>query len=282
MSIRATPRAVTSATSSTPQAPINFKDEFVHSTAALAASHDETVSHILSRLDQLQAKITTQPESNNNNIPDQTAPRSSAPAQQRSNINLSGDQSVHARLSSLESIHEDALHRLSSKLDQVERQLSVNKESESLMTQIAARLHQVEPKLQSHANLSDRVVSLESRLRSTTDLHDRLSTLESNARPDPEQERILSRINAKLDILEEHQHNGRKSIGLNSQYDPERRYEPANLSSSFDNGRRSMDSGSQRISLDADMEKQERAKYLQSRIEKLKELRNRYESADAS
>jgi hypothetical protein len=32
--------------------------------------------------------------------------------------------------------------------------------------------------------------------------------------------------------------------------------------------------------LDADMEKQERARYLQTRIEKLKELRSRYESAD--
>jgi hypothetical protein len=280
MSIRATPRTVTSTTttSSTPQTPINFKDEFVHSTAALAASHDETVSHILSRLDQLQAKISTQPESNNNNASGQTAPRSSTPAQQRNNINLSGDQSVHARLSSLESIHEDALHRLSSKLDQVERQLSVNKESEGLMTQIAARLHQVEPKLQSHANLSDRVVSLESRLRSHSDLHDRISTLEANARPDPEQERILMRINSKLDILEEQQHNGKKSIGLSSQYETERRYEPTSLSSSFEN-RRSLDSGA-RTHLDADMDKQERAKYLQSRIEKLKELRNRYETTD--
>lgn len=281
MSIRATPRTATSNTSasSMPQTPINFKDEFIHSTAALAASHDETVSHILSRLDNLQATISTQPESNNNNASGYTDPRSSTPIQSRSsNINISGDQSVHARLSSLESIHEDALHRLSSKLDQVERQLSVNKESEGLMTQIAARLHQVEPKLQSHANLSDRVVSLESRLKSHADIHDRICTLESNARPDPEQERILMRINSKLDILEEQQRNGRKSIGLSSQYDSERRYEPTSLSSSFDN-RRSIDSG-EHMHLDADMDKQERAKYLQSRIEKLKELRNRYETAD--
>lgn len=261
-----------------PQTPINFKDEFIHSTAALAASHDETVSHILSRLDQLQTSISTQPESNNNDTPGQTGLRSSTPVQSRSNINISGDQSVHARLSSLESIHEDALHRLSSKLDQVERQLSVNKESEGLMTQIAARLHQVEPKLQSHANLSDRVVSLEARLKSHADIHDRICTLESNARPDPEQERILMRINSKLDTLEEQQRNGRNSIGLNSRYESERRYEPTNLSSSFDT-RRPIDSG-EHMHLDADMDKQERAKYLQSRIEKLKELRNRYETAD--
>ena len=61
MSIRANPRNATPIAAS-PQTPITFKDEFVHSTAALAASHDETVSHILSRLDQLQAKIQTQPE----------------------------------------------------------------------------------------------------------------------------------------------------------------------------------------------------------------------------
>jgi len=278
MSIRATPRTVTpTTTGSTPQAPINFKDEFVHSTAALAASHDETVTHILSRLDQLQAKISTQPESNNNNASTQPPTTRSQP--RTSNVSVSADQSVHARLSSLESIHEDALHRLSSKLDQVERQLTVNKESEGLMTQIASRLQQVEPRLQSHADLSDRVVSLESRLRSHADLHDRITTLEANARPDPEQERILARINAKLDILEDQQRNGRnKSVALSSQYEPERRFEP-NLSSSFDS-RRSLDSGP-RAHLDADMDKQERAKYLQTRIEKLKELRNRYETADA-
>lgn len=264
MSIRSTPRTIAAAsTASAPQTPINFKDEFVNSTAALAASHEETVSHILSRLDQLQAKISTQAETN--------VPAASQPVRsQRSVVGASAaDQSVHARLSSLESIHEDALQSLSCKLDQVERQLSVNKESEGLMTQIADRLRQVEPRLQSHANLSDRIVSLESRLRSHSDLHDRISTLEASAQPDPEQERILLRINSKLDILEEQQRNGRKS---SSQH-----YEPSpHLSASFDDGRRSLDSGS----LGADMEKQERAKYLQTRIEKLKELRNRYELAD--
>jgi hypothetical protein len=272
MSIRATPRTATPInTASTPQAPINFKDEFTHSTAALAASHDETVTHILSRLDQLQAKISTQPESA---TPQAASVRSQPRA--ASNISVSADQSVHARLSSLESIHEDALHRLSAKLDQVEQQLSanqqqlaVNRESEGLMTQIAARLQQVEPRLQSHANLSDRVVSLESRLRSHADLHDRISTLEANARPDPEQERILQRINAKLDILEDQTRNSRKSVALGSEYDSH---------PSFDS-RRSLDAGP-RAHLDADMDKQERAKYLQTRIEKLKELRNRYESAD--
>ena len=271
MSIRATPRTTASTTtpaSVSPQAPINFKDEFVNSTAALAASHDETVSHILSRLDQLQAKISTQPETSAQQAPAPAAVRTQQ--QQRSNVSV--DQSVHARLSSLESIHEDALHRLSSKLDQVERQLTVNKESEQLMTQIASRLQQVEPRLRSHADLSDRVVSLESRMRNHVDIHDRVCNLEAAARPDPEQERILSRINAKLDILEEQQR--RKPVAALSE--PERRSAP--LGNAFD-GRWSLDSG--RVQLDSDsMDKQERARYLQARIEKLKELRTRYESTE--
>jgi hypothetical protein len=272
MSIRATPRTnnTPSAPASTSQAPINFKDEFVNSTAALAASHDETVSHILSRLDQLQAKISTQPEVNAQQSTSQPTARASTA---RSNVSVSTDQSVHARLSSLERIHEDALYRLSSKLDQVERQLSVNKESEQLMTQIASRLQQVEPRLKSHADLSDRVVSLESRMRTHSDLHDRINNLEAAARPDPEQERILARINSKLDILEDQQRR-KPTAALGTQYDTDRRSGP----SSFDS-RRSLDSSS-RAHLDADMEKQERARYLQTRIEKLKELRSRYESAD--
>jgi hypothetical protein len=283
MSIRSNPRTATpvSNTDSTPRAPINFKDEFVHSTAALAASHDETVSHILSRLDTLQAKIQTQPESNNNNTP--AAPQQRA-IQQRDASHIM-DQSVHSRLSSLESIHEDALHRLSAKLDQVERQLTVNKESESLMNQIASRLSQVEPRLQSHADLSDRVIGLESKLNAHSDIHHRLRSLEAAAQPDPEQERILMRINSKLDILEDQQRNNRKSAAImNSKYEPEHHssYESArNLSSSFDDtNRRSIDAGSGNKHLDADMDKQERAKYLQQRIEKLKELCGRYETAD--
>jgi hypothetical protein len=259
MSIRSTPRTAASHAAATPQAPIDFKDEFVNSAAALAASHDETVSHILSRLDQLQAKIATQPEANTNSQP---AP-SSNPAPRAAARSINADQSVHARLASLESIHEDALHRLSSKLDLVERQLimnkeqlSANKESEGLMTQIAARLQQVEPRLQSHADMCDRMASLESRMRSHADLHDRVSTLEANARPDPEQERILARINAKLDILEERQSEGKKRAALGAQHEPSRN------------------------TLDADMASmQERREYLQDRISRLKELRGRYEAA---
>ena len=253
MSIRANPRVAASATT-TSQAPINFKDEFVHSTAALAASHDETVSHILSRLDQLHTKISTQPETAAT-----PTPRSSAPLASR-------DQSVHARLASLEAIHEDALHRLSSKLDQVERQLTVNKESESLMTQIASRLQQVEPRLQSQANLADRVASLESRLQTHTN---RVSSLESQAQPDANQERILARINSKLDILEEQQRSSKRLMQEKESFS-DRKVE------SF---RKEPERKSMEAHMEADMDKQERARYLQNRIEKLKELRGKYEDA---
>jgi hypothetical protein len=183
------------------------------------------------------------------------------------------DQSVHSRLASLESIHEDALHRLSSKLDQVERQLSVNRESEGLMTQIASRLQQVEPRLQSQADLCDRVASIESRLRGhSSDIPDRVLTLEANARPDPEQERILTRINAKLDILEEQQRNGRKVLGSKFESSQERRFEPPSRESVYDDRPSSH--------LGTNMEKHERTKYLQSRLEKLKALRSRYEESE--
>lgn len=295
-----------------PKTPINFKDEFVHSTAALAASHDETVSHILSRLDQLQARIQTQPESgggaatplsaSSNNQPRAAgnAPR----AHPSSSSSSSSEQSVHARLSSLESIHEDALHRLHSKLDQVEDRLMSNKETEGLMTQLAARLQQVEPRLQSHAALSDRITALESRAQLHSELHDRVKSLEAAVRPDPEQERILARINAKLDILEDQQqqHRARNArapppIAGDAHFDEfDRRPTAASSSSKLrpashyesrdsraatttTGGRSSLDAEATSLHLDAEMERQDRIKYLQTRIEKLKELRSRYESA---
>jgi hypothetical protein len=56
MSIRPTTRT----TSASAQAPIDFKSEFVNSPAAVAANHEETLGKLMSRLDQLQAKVTSQ------------------------------------------------------------------------------------------------------------------------------------------------------------------------------------------------------------------------------
>ena len=42
------------------QAAIDFKSEFLSSPAAVAASNEETMGKLLSRLDQLQAKVSLQ------------------------------------------------------------------------------------------------------------------------------------------------------------------------------------------------------------------------------
>ncbi len=56
MSIRPTPRSINAPA----QTAIDFKSEFVNSPAAIQANHEETMGKLLSRLDQLQAKVTSQ------------------------------------------------------------------------------------------------------------------------------------------------------------------------------------------------------------------------------
>ena len=56
MSIRPTPRSINAPA----QAAIDFKSEFVNSPAAIQANHEETMGKLLSRLDQLQAKVASQ------------------------------------------------------------------------------------------------------------------------------------------------------------------------------------------------------------------------------
>jgi hypothetical protein len=56
MSMRPTARSAPAST----QSAIDFKSEFVNSPAALAASQEETMGKLLSRLDQLSAKVTSQ------------------------------------------------------------------------------------------------------------------------------------------------------------------------------------------------------------------------------
>ena len=289
MSSRSNPRP---SQGQTPSSAIDFRDEFVASStnAALAASQEETVSHILQRLDQLQSTIA--------NAPETTAP---APAR---TIRKAEGGDLHSRLSALENINEDHLRRLGAKLDGLERQFSNNKEAEALMgriatkftaiesqlnankdvdglmNKIATKFSQVESKLQSATQLHDRVSELESKAQLHARLHDRISTLESRIKPDihsriaqlearlepdPEQERILSRINSKLEILEQSARK-QKTVSLG-----------ADLSrSSVDRPRSSMDRAPD-AALGSNAEREERINFLQTRIEKLKELRSRYE-----
>ena len=65
MSIRPTPRSATAPA----QTPIEFRNEFVNSPAAIQANHEETMGKLLSRLDQLQAKISTQGDSSSPTTP---------------------------------------------------------------------------------------------------------------------------------------------------------------------------------------------------------------------
>ena len=63
MSVRSTPRnnnTASSATTPSQQQPIEFRSEFVNSPAAVQARHEETMGTLLSRLDQLQAKVCSQ------------------------------------------------------------------------------------------------------------------------------------------------------------------------------------------------------------------------------
>lgn len=294
MSIRSHAQRINSFNASaTPSNPIDFREDFVNSTAVYAANTDETVSQIMQRLDQLQSKIGAN-EQQAAAAP--VAARASPAA--RSTAATGGD--IHARVSNLESIHEDTLRALGSKLDVVERklndqreveslmgqisskftriesQLNAAKESEGLMSQVANKFSAVESRLQSATQLSDRVAQLESRLESHadlhsrmtrlesrigshTDLHTRINRLESSMAPDPEQERLISRISAKLDSLErarplaapmvdDHHHQSDAFLGAQ---------------------------------VETNHEREERINYLQNRIEKLKELRSRYEMEEA-
>jgi hypothetical protein len=62
MSVRPTPRAQPAA-----QTAIDFKNDFVSSPAVIQANHDEKMSMLLSRLDQLQAKVSTQSDPSSGN-----------------------------------------------------------------------------------------------------------------------------------------------------------------------------------------------------------------------
>ena len=94
--------------------------------------------------------------------------------------------------------------------------------AEGLMQKISSKFTLLESRISSQSQLHDRVVHLESKLSNATDLHsrlmhlesklpnhtilsDRLSRLESQLQPDPEQDRLITRINSKLDMIESSQ-----------------------------------------------------------------------------
>jgi len=231
-----------------PSSTIDFKNDFTNT--ALAASQEETVNHIMSRLDQLQSKISTQAEA---------APPAAQPSSVRS-VRTAPSGDLHARLAALESVHEDSLKRLGTKLDTLETQLSVNKESEVLMNRIFTKFGAIESQLNANkgaeslmSQIATKFAEVETRLKSAMQLGDRMSALESrmNSRAsselDPAQERLIASINSKLDIIEKQR--GASGTVL----------------------------GSEGVSSD---QRDARIKYLTTRVDKLTKLKEQYQRGE--
>jgi hypothetical protein len=139
------------------------------------------------------------------------------------------------------------------------------------MHQIASKFTLLESRLQSQSSLSDRLAKLESKLSSHSDLHTRvnhleskypsshdvlstrLNRLESQMQPDPEHDRLIARINAKLDMIE---HTQRLKLNSNAE----------------DRAHSSTHLGAQAPNLSANSE----MAFLQDRIDRLTALRARY------
>jgi vacuolar-type H+-ATPase subunit I/STV1 len=249
--------------SSSPAAPIEFKQEFASSTAALAASHDETVRNILSRLDSLQSKVAGTEEVRF--APETTAsqPRSKPPASTtpaKPAAAASSPTELHARVSQLENIHQDHLQRLGAQLNAVESSLMDRGAENHTINEISAKFDRIEdhvrnaPDARTINEIAAKFDRIEGHVRNTAQLHDRIRSLESEVAslrsatiPHPEQERLLNKINERLD----HWENSRAAAG-----------KPTSTT----------------LGARADTPVAgDRAEYLAARIDKLKELRSKYE-----
>jgi hypothetical protein len=104
-------------------APIEFKSEFTNSPAALAANHEESVAHILTRLDQLQASISG----------GETAPKEA--------------ENLMSQISSKFSLIESRLHsqsKLHDRVSNLETKLHPSPEDERTIARINAKLDLIE------------------------------------------------------------------------------------------------------------------------------------------
>jgi hypothetical protein len=265
MSLRPRPSA-TATTLNAPAAPIEFKQDFTQSTAALAASHDETVRSILSRLDSLQSKVAGAEETKS--VVEPTAakllarPKSAVPSKPLTTTPPAAD--LHARVSQLEAIHQDHLERLGAQLNAVEDHLLNNGTDNPTINEIAAKFGKIEKHiLNTQADnatineIASKFDKIEGHVRTQTQLHDRIRGLETEvaslrrvAEPHPDQERLLYKINARLDDWERSRSLAKSGPSLGARVS-----EPLRSNASPD-----------------------RAEYLASRIDKLKELRSKYES----
>jgi predicted nucleic acid-binding Zn-ribbon protein len=252
-----------------PAAPIQFRDDFLSSSAALAASNEESVRSILSRLDMLQSKVVSADEiAPKATTTTTTAPRAAKLSTAPLDTNTS---SLHARISQLESVHQDHLTRLGAQLSAVENQLIKNSGDNATMHEISAKFGQIESHIRNQGDSSERISRLESQLSSlqsrgssSTELHARIRSLESEVselrtatEPHPEQESLLRRINSRLDDIETKRGD---SDYLGARSSESLKTAPAPRAAPSSSGVTA-----------------ERQKYLAARIDKLKELRSRYE-----
>jgi hypothetical protein len=254
----------------TPATPIQFRDDFLSSSAALAANNEESVRSILSRLDTLQSKVTSADEEA------VTKPRSSTTTLAAKSSKLStpletNPSNLHSRLSNLETIHQDHLTRLGAQLNAVENQLIKNSGDNATIHEISAKFGQIETHIRNQGDSHERLNKLETQFASlrssaarssnSTELHSRIRSLESevaelrtSTEPHPEQESLLRRINSRLDEIET-KRSGSSKFNLGSRSSNEISSAPAPRASS----------------------NTDRQRYLAARIDKLKELRSRYE-----
>lgn len=224
---------------------IDFTPEF-HS------ANEQTVGQIMQRLDQLNTKISS--------------------AQPDLKTDTKTENSLAARVLALERIHEDTLQKLATKLEAVERQAGQSKTAEALVGKISSQFGVLQSRLESQASAADLVDSLtskfaklEARIQAADKVQDRLSRLEArfdahsdhperlnrleSGAPNPEHERILNRINAKIDKLN------------------------TNVTTST----KTLDDDDDDATLGA--ERANQIKFLQERITKLKRLRENYATA---
>ena len=169
---------------------------------------------------------------------------------------------------------EGLMHQISSKFSLLESRLqsqsTLNERVKNLeakfispnhnnnnQSELHDRVSRLESKLSSHSDLHGRVNHLESRLPTHGVLSDRVSRVEAQLKPDPEHDRLIMRINSKLDMIENAQ---KMKIASNP-----------SSSSSFPSARLGASAANDRSSNDRDD-----IRSLQDRIDKLTTLRARY------
>ena len=140
------------------------------------------------------------------------------------------------------------------------------------------RIAALESKLSLHSDLHGRVNHLESKLPNHSILSDRVSRVESQLRPDPEHDRLIMRINSKLDTIESSQKMKTMLQSNASSSQQQQRLGSGGSSSSNNNNSSSASFPSARLGASSyeGGGGEEDVRSLRDRIDKLTTLRSRY------